>query len=42
MTNRGYEAVLKTEPLTHIIGSFVIETCHKWVYGSVQLWKKEK
>jgi hypothetical protein len=27
---------------TQIIGYFVIETSHKWVHGSVQLWKKEK
>jgi hypothetical protein len=27
--------------LTHIIGYFVIETCHKWVHGSVQLWKNK-
>jgi hypothetical protein len=28
--------------LTHIIGYFVIETCHKWEHGSVQIWKKNE
>jgi hypothetical protein len=38
MSNDTYAAPF--EPLTHIIGNFVKETCHKWVHGSVQLLKK--
>jgi hypothetical protein len=29
-------------PLPHTIGNFDIETCHKWIHGSVQLWKEKK